>query len=75
MLRRIRREATINGSRAAGRRRTAAERRRVSCNQFEPAALREIERELGIPVVVTTLDGTDPGEYSIVPVVAKEAAK
>lgn len=74
ILRRIRREATVNG---------AVQRLEVGLpaavltflNQYEPAALREVERELGVPVIVTALAAADPGEYSIVPVVAKEAAK
>ncbi len=74
VLRRIRREATING---------AVQRIEVGLpaavvaflNQYEPAALREIERELGIPIVVSEITGGDPSEYSIIPVVAKEAAK
>jgi ribonuclease G len=73
ILRRIRREATING---------AVQRIEVGLpgavlaflNQYEPAALREIERELGVPVVVAELADA-AAEYSILPVVAKEAAK
>ena len=73
VLRRIRREGIINGT---------VQRIEVGLpaqviaflTQYEPAALREIERELGVRIVVSKLaDGA--AEYSIVPVVAKEAAK
>ena len=74
ILRRIRREAAMNAP---------VQRIEVSLPaavaaflaQFEPAALREIEREVGVPIAVRQVEGGDPTAYAIVPVVAKEAAK
>ncbi|MBX3024484.1 Rne/Rng family ribonuclease [bacterium] len=72
-LRRIRREATLNG---------AVQRLEVALpgpvlaflHQYEPAALREIERELGVPIAVSERSDASV-DYAILPVVAKEAAK
>lgn len=74
LLRRIRREATVNG---------ALQRVDVGLpgpvaaflSQYEPAALREIERELTVAIAVTPLPAAAAADYSVVAVVAKEAAK
>ena len=73
LLRRIRREATVNGpvQRVEIGLPTAVA---AFLAQYEPAALREIERELGVPIAVTHLDGA-AADYSVVAVLAKEAAK
>ncbi len=74
VLRRIRREATLN---------RPLQRVEVALHpsvadflaQFEPAALREIERELGVPIAVRHGDGGAPDEYTVLAVLAQEAAK
>jgi ribonuclease G len=74
VLRRIRREATMN---APVRQVVVQLHRSVAAflAQYEPAALRELERELAAEIVVhETGDGT-PADYSVTAAVAQEAAK
>ncbi|MEO8605348.1 MAG: Rne/Rng family ribonuclease [bacterium] len=74
VLRRIRREATMNA---------AVQRIEVTMHsqigaflaQHEPAALREVERELGVPVAVLHADAGTPAEYTVLAVLAQGAAK
>jgi len=74
ILRRIRREATMN---APVQQIMVHLHPSVAAflSRYEPAALRELERELSAEIVVQqTPDGT-PAEYSVTPVVAQGAAK
>jgi ribonuclease G len=74
VLRRIRREVTMNApvEQVAVRIHPAIA---GFLAQFEPAALRELERELSAEILVhQTADGA-PDEYTITPVVAQPAAK
>jgi ribonuclease G len=74
ILRRIRREATMNG---------AVQRIEVTLHptvaaflaQHEPAALREIEREVGVPVAVRHGDSGTPADYVVLAVLAQNAAQ
>jgi len=73
ILRRIRREATLNGP---------VQRVEVTVHasvaafltQFEPAAVRELERELSVAVKLRQVESGAPADYSVLAVLAQEAA-
>ncbi len=73
ILRRIRREATLNGP-VRQINVTLHPSIAAFLAEFEPAALRELEHELGIAVVVTPT-AENPPEYALSAVLAQEAAK
>jgi ribonuclease G len=74
VLRRIRREATMNGA-VQGIALTIHPQIGAFLAQYEPAALREIERELGVAVTVRDADGASPADYTVLAVLAQGAAK
>jgi ribonuclease G len=74
VLRRIRREATIN---APVQQVVVHLHPSVAAflAQYEPAALRELERELSVAILVHQTAGDTPADYSVSAVVAKGAVK
>jgi ribonuclease G len=74
VLRRIRREATLN---APARQVIVQIHATVAAflAQYEPAALRELERELSTEITVRKTDSGTPVEYAITAVVAQGAAR
>jgi ribonuclease G len=74
VLRRIRREATMNGA-VQDIEVTIHPQIGAFLAQHEPAALREIEREIGVPVAVRHADGGPTADYTVLAVLAQGAAK